>query len=739
MTLSTRVLLGLGLGVLTGIVFGELVSFLGVVGRGFVLLLQMTVLPYVAVSLIAGLGSLKPAEARSLARHAGVFLLALWGLALAAVLLMPLAFPGWEAASFFSTSLVEQREGFDFLGLYIPSNPFQSLAEGVVPAVVVFSCAFGLALMGVERKGALVESLLASEDALLEVTNFVVNLAPYGVFAIAAQAAGTMDLEEFRGLQVYGVAYAVAALVLSFWILPVLLTTLTPFRYREVLGPTRDALVTAFATGSVFVVLPILADRSKDLLATREDVAEEVGHVVDVIVPISFTLASAGKLLSLSFVLFAGWLSGFPLSYTQYPGFLVTGTFSFFASTFVAVPFLLDLYRIPSDAFQLFVIADNIVGNRFGAMLAAVHTLTLTLLAACGAAGLIAVRGRSLLRWALLSGVLMLAGLGALRGAFEAVDRPYEGYGLFIERTFLLDPAPSTERSEPPEDLDSKGDRPALERIRQRGLLRVGYGKDQLPFAFRNQAHELVGFDVEMAHALARDLGVRVEFVRIDLDRMQELLDAGYLDIVMSSVAITPERLEQVAFSAPYLEQTLAFIVSDHRLDQFRTRDAVKSLESLKLGVLGSGYYTTKIRKYLPQAEIVMLDSPRAFFTGRSGELDALVYSAEAGSAWTLVYPQFTVAVPHPDVLAVPVGYAVARGDQEMADFVSAWILLRQKDRTVERLFDYWIQGKEPPGRKRRWSVVRDVLGWGSSRASSTPPQESSTTPVETFRTRGIS
>jgi hypothetical protein len=51
-----------------------------------------------------------------------------------------------------------------------------------------------------------------------------------------------------------------------------------------------------------------------------------------------------------------------------------------------------------------------------------------------------------------------------------------------------------------------------------------------------------------------------------------------------------------------------------------------------------------------------------------------------------------------------------------MADFVSAWILLRQKDRTVERLFDYWIQGKEPPGRKRRWSVVHDVLGWGSAR-----------------------
>jgi ABC-type amino acid transport substrate-binding protein len=436
---------------------------------------------------------------------------------------------------------------------------------------------------------------------------------------------------------------------------------------------------------------------------------------VDVVVPISFTLASAGKLLSMSFVLFAGWLSGFPLSYAQYPGFLVTGIFSFFASTFVAVPFLLDLYRIPSDAFQLFVIADNIVGNRFGAMLAAVHTLTLTLLAACGAAGMIALRGPTLLRWALLSGVLTLAGLGAVRAGFEAIDRPYEGYRLFIERSLLFEPAPSTERSEPPEDLGSRREGPTLETIRQSGLLRVGYGRDQLPFAFHNDAGELVGFDIEMAHALARDLGVRVEFVRIDLSRMQELLDAGYLDIVMSSLAITPERLQQVAFSAPHLEETLAFIVPDHRLDEFRTRDAVKGLKSPKLGVAGSGYYADKIRNYLPQAEIVILDSPRAFFTVHSEDLDGLAYSAERGSAWTLIYPQFTVAVPHPDVLAVPVGYAVARGNREMADFVSAWILLRQKDRTLDRLFNYWIQGKEPSGAKRRWSLVGDLLGWGKA------------------------
>ena len=53
---------------------------------------------------------------------------------------------------FFSTSLVERREPFNFIDLYIPSNPFYSLANNIVPAVVLFSVVVGVSLIGVERK-----------------------------------------------------------------------------------------------------------------------------------------------------------------------------------------------------------------------------------------------------------------------------------------------------------------------------------------------------------------------------------------------------------------------------------------------------------------------------------------------------------------------------------------------------------------------------------------------------------
>ena len=54
-----------------------------------------------------------------------------------------MAFPDLEAASFFSSSLVTEKEGFDFLSLYIPSNPMYALSHNIVPALVLFSIVLG--------------------------------------------------------------------------------------------------------------------------------------------------------------------------------------------------------------------------------------------------------------------------------------------------------------------------------------------------------------------------------------------------------------------------------------------------------------------------------------------------------------------------------------------------------------------------------------------------------------------
>ena len=80
------------------------------------------------------------------------------------MLLFPLMFPPNQNASFFSTTLLEEREPFDFLSLYIPTNPFYSLANNVVPAVVLFSIVVGVALIGVPNKAPLLDRARARSD-----------------------------------------------------------------------------------------------------------------------------------------------------------------------------------------------------------------------------------------------------------------------------------------------------------------------------------------------------------------------------------------------------------------------------------------------------------------------------------------------------------------------------------------------------------------------------------------------
>ena len=149
---STKILVGLLAGVFVDLFLGEHASVFKIAADGFVKLLQMTVLPYITLSIITSLAALGYDQVNTLGLRAGPVLIGLWCLALAFTFLFPLAFPDVETASFFSTTLVEQRQPFNFVDLFIPSNPFYALSNNVVPAVVLFSVFVGVALIGVDRK-----------------------------------------------------------------------------------------------------------------------------------------------------------------------------------------------------------------------------------------------------------------------------------------------------------------------------------------------------------------------------------------------------------------------------------------------------------------------------------------------------------------------------------------------------------------------------------------------------------
>src|SRR5688572_29694415 len=517
MSSSTKILIGLLAGVFVGIFLGEYANVFKITADGFVKLLQMTVLPYITLSIITSLGALTFEQVRILGLRAGTVLVGLWCLALVFTFLFPLAFPAVETASFFSAALVERRPPFNFIDLFIPSNPFYALSNNVVPAVVLFSVFVGVALIGVERKQTALDVFVVAKDALSRATKFVVSLTPYGIFAIAATTAGTLNLEQVARIQVYLITYVLVALLVALWVLPGLVSALTPFRYREVLGPTRDALITAFMAADLFIVLPILIQACKELLERHRLVDESTRTLPDVIVPTSFNFPHTGKLLSISFILFAGWFADAAVPFTEYPRLALTGLLTLFGSTTAAVPFLLDLFRIPADTFQLFL-ATSVINARFGALLAALHTVSVALLGSAAIVGALRFSTVRVTRYVVITLALSVATLGGLRMLFNTALKPAFAGGelVYSMRPLMSHQDPTVTKQVELGEVIEKPVGSVAELIKKRGVLRIGVIDNRLPYAFVNREHTLVGFDVETAQILGRDLGVKVEIVELE-------------------------------------------------------------------------------------------------------------------------------------------------------------------------------------------------------------------------------
>ncbi len=706
-----RVIVALILGILAGIFVGEPAGKLEILGTAYIRLLQMTVIPYVLVSIMGGLGRLDSAMAASIGIRAVKIILVMWLGVMLTLLLLPLAYPSWQTAGFFSSSLVTEAARFNFIDLYIPANIFASLSDTIVPAVVLFSLLMGISLINVENKDTLLRLTTNVSDGLMGIASFVAKLAPLGIFAISMSAAGTLYLEDLGRLQVFLWVYLTAAALLAFLFLPLIVHWATPFSYREILSIAGEAAITALATGTVLVVLPMIVERSKELLAAHGMDCEETNSTVDVLVPTAYSFPSTGTLLGLGFILFSGWYVGAPLGIEQYASFVIMGALTAFGSMAVAIPFLLDYYGLPADQFQLYLLG-SVVTARFATGLAALHGFVVTLLVAT------AVLKR--LKWhrmlqaiglhlGVTAGVMVLLGLALT----HLIPYEYTGVRTFESMRLMGPPATVKKVKELPSISRKDQSRSRLEVIRERGSIRVGYFSNTLPYSFVNDQDQVVGLDMEMVHQLANDLDIKIELTRVEDPKGEErLLSDGNLDMIVGGRAITPTRALRANYSNSYTHHTASFIVADNRRDEFSSVDSINEMEKLNLGVGEDVYYRTIMGEFFPKATLTSIDGVRKYFKGEYEDVDALVYSAEAGSAWAMLYPEYVAVVPKGLKLKAPIGLALPKGHPNYTQFINTWLQLKKENGTQQKMYDYWILGENPKAKEPRWSVIRNVLGW---------------------------
>ena len=563
LSLSTRIVSSLILGILVGLFVGESALSIQWIGEVWIRLMQMTVLPYVVVSLISGVGSLNKTLAKSLAVRGGLLLLLFWFVAAVTIFAMPLAFPQWQDASFYSSTIIHNVKPFNPIEIYVPNNPFNAMANSIVPAVVLFCIAVGVALIGHKDKALVVDNFKVFTDVLAKVMGFMVQLTPIGVFSIVAVSAGTMTLEQLTHLEVYFVIYIAASLFLTFIVLPLLIAMLTPFKYIDIISFSRSALLTGFISQNVFIILPMLIENSKEIFKHYQLDSEQNEHVVDVIIPVTFNFPNAGRLLALLFIPFAAWMSGSELKLSQYPEFLSTGIFSLFAKAQIALPFLLDLFHIPQDLFN-FYIPSSIINGKFDTMVSVMNLFAFSLIITAGLVGQIHFNYKRIIKNTLIICASLFVMVLLTRFLlFSIVDTSYTKDNLVMNmsmpentpyvKSIVYDKRRiDIEQPYIPEVLNNN----LLEQIKQRGVLRVGYRPDRVPLSYLNNDHELVGLDIELIRYLANDLGVKLAFYPMQWDKKAELLNQREVDL-LTGIAYDTPNLVNMELSLPYIELNL--------------------------------------------------------------------------------------------------------------------------------------------------------------------------------------
>ena len=369
----------------------------------------------------------------------------------------------------------------------------------MVPAVVVFAVLAGVGLMAVPRKQALLEPLQVFNEAMGRVGSLLARLTPLGIFAIAGHTAGTMQLEEFERLQGFVLTYAVFACLLTFWLLPGLVAALDadqpPAHDRARAGRARDRL------------------RHLEPVRRAPDPRRALAHAARGATPRTAPGTASGrtssstcscrrpstsrhgaKVLSIGFVLFAGWYAGVDVPAARYPALAGAGLLAVFGSINTAIPFLLDLVRVPADLFQLFVVS-GVLNSRFGAMASAMHTLVVARARHLPGHRPRRLRRRELLRYLLVSALLVAAAVLGTRGILARVlPDPRGGAELLAASRRARPLAPATLLRTPPAPPSrARSAERASRRSCASGRLRVGFDDDRSPWAYVNAKGEVGG------------------------------------------------------------------------------------------------------------------------------------------------------------------------------------------------------------------------------------------------------
>lgn len=279
MKLWKKMLIGLVLGVLTGILIGEHAHYLKPIGSLFMGLLNMLVVLLVFSSITVGVSSIS--DIKKLGR-VGLKTLGLYALTTGIAIVLGLICariinPGIGISLAQEAAPVSLEKAPDFVNMFlslIPQNPIGSLANGHILQVIVFSFFFGLGITMAGEKGKPVAKAMQSlSEVMFSLTSIVMRFAPFGVFAMMAWVAGTFGVAILLPLLKLLLAVYGASIVHLVLIFGGLLLFGVKVRPGPFFRGMSDAIALAASTTSSSASLPATIHCCQENLGVSKNIA----------------------------------------------------------------------------------------------------------------------------------------------------------------------------------------------------------------------------------------------------------------------------------------------------------------------------------------------------------------------------------------------------------------------------------------------------------------------------------
>lgn len=237
----------------------------------------------------------------------------------------------------------------------------------------------------------------------------------------------------------------------------------------------------------------------------------------------------------------------------------------------------------------------------------------------------------------------------------------------------------------------SAQDQSRLNKILKSGLLRVGTTGDWNPMSVRDPASNTYqGFDIDVMQALAKDMGVTIQFVPTAWATLVNGLVADKYDIT-TSASITAQRIRTVGFTRSYYQVSTVPITLKDNLSRFKDWEDINQTGVTVATTLGTSH-EQQVKRFFPNAQIKTVEPPaRDFQEVLSGRAEVSVTSNIEASRLMASHPQLAIVPVSAPRSPADLAFIIPQDDQIWINFLNHWITIKENQGFFEKLQEKWM------------------------------------------------